>query len=74
VKLAVDHCHTTDAIRGLLCSDCNNGLGRFRDDPEKKKLLPASYSIKTRAAPLPEQDASIYFGEGAIRPNILRAK
>jgi hypothetical protein len=34
VKLAVDHCHTTDAIRGLLCSDCNNGLGRFRDDPE----------------------------------------
>jgi hypothetical protein len=27
----VDHCHTSNAVRGILCHDCNTGLGFFRD-------------------------------------------
>lgn len=35
-NLAVDHCHSTGKIRGLLCTNCNSALGSFFD---KKELL-----------------------------------
>jgi hypothetical protein len=34
LTLAVDHCHTTNKTRGLLCNTCNRGIGYLHDDIE----------------------------------------
>lgn len=34
ISLAIDHCHETNTLRGLLCKSCNKALGLFEDNIE----------------------------------------
>ncbi len=34
----VDHCHKTGMIRGLLCKDCNSGIGFLKDNSSLLKI------------------------------------
>jgi len=33
-KLVVDHCHSSNKIRGLLCSHCNVGIGMLKENQD----------------------------------------
>ena len=46
-SLCVDHCHTTDKPRGLLCKPCNFALGHCDDNPDTLRRL-AQYAEETR--------------------------
>jgi hypothetical protein len=52
-RLAVDHCHATGRIRGLLCSPCNRFLGHLRDSPALLKRA-AKYLLKETRSELVE--------------------
>lgn len=36
-NFSVDHCHITGEVRGLLCSECNRGIGMLGDTAESVK-------------------------------------
>lgn len=31
----IDHCHATQNVRGVLCVNCNHGIGNMKDDPAR---------------------------------------
>jgi hypothetical protein len=44
-RLAVDHCHDSNRVRGILCGNCNRGIGAFDHDPSR--LAAAAEYLKT---------------------------
>lgn len=49
--LVVDHDHRTGCVRGLLCFNCNAGIGQFHDDP--RVMLAAIAYMETVQAVAP---------------------
>lgn len=60
-RLCVDHSHQSGRVRGLLCHQCNKGLGMFRDNPAL--LARAADYVLGKAKP--EIFAAAYEPEGA---------
>lgn len=57
-QLHVDHCHNEGFIRGVLCADCNLGLGKFADDPERLERA-ASYARRRGLAIVKSDGGSV---------------
>src|SRR5438105_236663 len=46
--LGVDHDHVTGVVRGLLCRQCNTGIGLLGDDPETLQVA-SQYLLQVAA-------------------------
>lgn len=57
--LAVDHCHRSDDIRGLLCQNCNHGLGNFKDNPDLLREAIEYLSPRIKKPEVAEQNTTV---------------
>ena len=52
-RLHIDHCHSTNVVRGLLCRQCNIALGQMKDDPVRLEnaanYIRRSVALKSQA-------------------------
>jgi hypothetical protein len=55
-KLAVDHCHKTGKVRGLLCTPCNTAIGKLNEDPAV--ILRAAEYVSSHIKPEEDKDAA----------------
>jgi hypothetical protein len=44
-RLAIDHCHVSGSVRGLLCQRCNIAFGQLDESPDLIQAL-LSYALK----------------------------
>jgi len=54
---SIDHCHTSGAVRGLLCHPCNLGIGYLQDNPE---IMRAAADYVAARSPIREAPQCLY--------------
>ena len=68
LELAVDHCHDTGKVRGLLCSNCNTGIGKLKDSAT---LVRKAYEYLTTTTGASSPDAPVFdLGPPALRTDL----
>lgn len=60
-RLAIDHDHTTERVRGALCNSCNTGLGFFGDNIRALQKAIEYLSRDTALRPYYRFETWLYF-------------